>query len=173
MRVLTWGANNQLQEKATVYRVIRGMKVGDVDWVTYRELKFIWAVVSWQYEDGEVVEANEQNIGGLHEAVMEVILKKYDEENYLSKSEKNRLVMEVDNYIKAQASRKSYNPPVDIVEESLYRTYQWTPQIVDAIPLKRLQRLFTVVNQRDTSVAIVRENKREKDKPKINKRNKP
>ena len=42
-------------------------------------------------------------------------------------------------------------PPPEIIELSLMERFHWTPQEINAIPLKTLQRLFVVMNQREAS----------------------
>jgi hypothetical protein len=160
MQPLTWGANNDLLQKSTTTRKVRGLLTPEVDWMTYRELKLLWALKGWDLD----TPFTPGNIELLHESVADVLLRQYDEQNYLSEDEKRYLTNDVDKYVKAQSSGQKYDPPTDLVEESLYRTYHWTPADVDRVSLKRMQRLFAVVNQRDATADIVRETHLEKTK---------
>jgi hypothetical protein len=160
MQPLTWGANNALLQESTTTRKVRGLLTPEIDWMTYRERKFIWALKGWDLE----LPFTEHNIEALHESVVDAVFRQYDEQNYLSEDEKRYLTNDVDKYVKAQSSGQKYDPPTDLVEESLYRTYHWTPADVDRVPLKRMQRLFAVVNQRDATTDIVRETHLEKTK---------
>ena len=55
-------------------------------------------------------------------------------------------------YIRSTSQGKKHiSPPPEIIELSLMERFHWTPKQIDEIPLKTLQRLFTVMNQREAS----------------------
>ena len=77
------------------------------------------------------------------------------------------MILEVDKYVKASSKgQRNVSPPQEMVEISLMEKFGWDPETIDRIPMKRLQKIFVVMNQRDASsedaMASVAQAKRKK-----------
>jgi hypothetical protein len=152
MRQITWQISNNLMRKCQY----RNQQTGadDIDWIGLKEEKLKQIIISWDYKDsnGKDVPVTNEAIMKLHPLVAEEVLQQYDLESYLSNVEKKNLVLEVDKYVRSSSKgQQGVTPPPEIIELSLMEKFGWTPEQIDAIPMKRLQRLFVVMNQRDAS----------------------
>ena len=111
-------------------------------------------MAEWDVQDGKgnILAMTDENVLRLHPSIIEYLLMEYDQTSYLEDQDRKRLALGVDSYVKSSKKGTStHSPPREMIEAGLYEMFHWTPEVVDKIPYKRLQRLFVVLNQKDAS----------------------
>ena len=165
MRPLTWGAHCEMTRKSKITKIIQGVVVSDVDQYQYRAEVFMWALIDWDYQEGgQRVPVTEDRIEALHENVVNLVMKIYDRLNHLSKTDRRRIGLEIANYMQSQGSKGGghVSPPDGMVELNLMERFNWTPDQIDQIGMRRLQEIFAIINQKEISLSAVRDQEVEK-----------
>ena len=146
----TWGFYVSLNQ-----RCARNGNINDIDYLLLKEKKLIEAVLDWNITDekGKKVEVNKENIFNLSPIIVEALLNKYDEMCYVSKKEKRQLTLDINAYYLSQLTDAPTvkSAPFEAIELSLMERFHWSPDIIDKISYKRLQKLFMAMNQREVS----------------------
>jgi len=160
LRPLTWSLSNRLNKECLVKDKNTGFD--EIDSFLYQEKKLKLALLEWNLMDdlGNPVIINDESIMNLNPLIAEAILAAYNRESYLSDRERKELITDVSVYIRSLYSdRGNYkvSPPPEIIEISLFDKFGWTPEEVDRIPLKRLQKMFLVMNEKDSSTEVAKE----------------
>ena len=151
LRPLTWKLSNELKHKSMRLDPVFGGE--EVDWILYKENKLKAVMEDWDYvdESGVKVPITDDAIFRMHPTIAEALLSQYDKESYMNETERKDLILEVDRYVKSSTKGQKSSAPQELVEISLFEKFHWTPEDVDRIPMKRLQKIFVVMNQRDAS----------------------
>jgi len=149
MQALTWGLYRDLNRQCA-----RNGNLNDIDYLLMKEKKIVDGIVDWDIVDdkGNKVEINKENIFNLHPMIVETLANEYDELSYVSKKQKKDVVLNVNKYyMSAIAGTGQVATPPEIVELSLMEKFNWTPNVIDEIPYKKIQELFLIMNQREIS----------------------
>ena len=149
MQPLTWGRYRELNRQCC----IKG-NLNDMDYLLMKEKKIVDGIVDWDILDdkGNKVEINKENIFNLHPMIVETLANEYDELSYVSKKERKDVTLSVNKYyLSAVAGTGQVSTPPEIVELSLMEKFNWTPNVIDEIPYKKIQELFLILNQREIS----------------------
>lgn len=156
MRPWTWKMQNDLLAEAT----FRNEGVDSILWTVIVSRKLVYAIDGWDLKgpDGEAVPATEENILGLHPAVAEALLRKYDNLTAMTRGKEKEIVLSTFRYYSAALSGSHAVPaPPEVVELSLMEKFGWTPQQIDEIPYVKIQEMFLVMNQREQTHQSVQE----------------
>jgi len=149
MQPLTWGRYRELNRQCCI-----NGNLNDMDYLLMKEKKIVDGIVDWDIVDdsGKKVEINKENIFNLHPMIVETLSNEYDELSYVSKKERKDVTLSVNKYyLSAIAGSGQVATPPEIVELSLMEKFNWTPNVIDEIPYKKIQELFLILNQREMS----------------------
>jgi len=149
MHPLTWGFYRDLNKKCA-----RKGNLNDIDYLLMKEKKIVEGIVDWDIKDekGNKVEINKENIFNLHPMIVETLSNEYDELSYVSKKERKDVTLSINKYyLSAVAGAGQVATPLEVVELSLMEKFNWTPNIIDEMPYKKIQELFLIMNQREIS----------------------
>lgn len=149
MLPLTWGRYRELNQQCA-----RKGNLNDIDYLMMKEKKIIDGIVDWDIKDknGNKVEINKENIFNLNPMIVEALSEEYDKLSYISKKEKRNITLSINKYyLSSLAGSGQVATPPEIVELSLMEKFNWTPNVIDEIPYKKIQELFLILNQREVS----------------------
>jgi len=150
MKPFTWGIHVELSKQCA-----RNGNLNDIDYLLLKEKKIIDGIIDWDIKDdrGNKVEVNKENIFNLYPAIVEELSNSYDELSYFSKKEKKNILLNINKYYLSMiAGSGQVSTPPEIVELSLMEKFNWSPDIIDKIPYKKIQELFLILNQREISM---------------------
>jgi hypothetical protein len=119
-----------------------------------KEKKLIEGIIDWNIKDSNnnKIEVNKENIFSLPPMVGEKLLQEYDNKSYMSAEERKRLLLDTNKYYMSQNSGSGrVAAPTEVVELSLMEKFFWTPQEIDEIPYKKIQEMFLIMNQREST----------------------
>ena len=125
-----------------------------MDYLLMKEKKIIDGIIDWDIKDdkGNKVEVNKENIFNLHPMIVETLSNEYDELSYVSKKERRNVSLSINKYyLSTIAGAGQVATPPEVVELSLMEKFNWTPNVIDEIPYKKIQELFLILNQREIS----------------------
>ena len=149
MRPLTWGLYKELNRQCA-----RNDNLDDVDYLLMKEKKIVDGIIDWDIKDEKdnKIRVNKENIFNLHPMIVEALSDEYDKLSYVSKKDRKTMSLSVNKYyLSTIAGSGQVATPPEIVELSLMEKFNWTPNVIDEIPYKKIQELFLIMNQREIS----------------------
>ena len=149
MKPFTWAFHSYLTKECCV-----NGNLNDVDYMLMKEKKIIDGIVDWDIVDSEnkKIPVTKEKIFSLPPTVVETLVAEYDDRSYVNPKERKRLLLDTNKYYMSQNSGGGrVQAPLEVVELSLMEKFSWTPQEIDEIPYKKIQEMFLILNQRDST----------------------